>query len=146
MESVVLEVALDSSVVITAERKSLPVARLIEAIQTAYGEIELSLSPLTVAELVHGLSDQTRPRIQHRTGGSCASSSSHAPDSLFGCQIEGQEAAMGNVLAFNDLLMAAAAIEREYAALTENLRPLRKDPLRPSPKAVAEPRFRSRCA
>jgi hypothetical protein len=43
MESAVLGVVLDSSVVITAERKSLSVPQLVEAIQTAYGEIELSL-------------------------------------------------------------------------------------------------------
>ena len=35
MESAVLGVVLDSSIVITAERKSLPVPELVEAIQTA---------------------------------------------------------------------------------------------------------------
>jgi hypothetical protein len=47
MEPAVLGVVLDSSVVITAERKSLSVPQLVEAIQTAYGEIELSLSLVT---------------------------------------------------------------------------------------------------
>jgi hypothetical protein len=49
MESAVLGVVLDSSVVITAERKKLAVTQqLVEAIQTAHGEIELSLSLVTV--------------------------------------------------------------------------------------------------
>ena len=55
MESAILGVVVDSSVVITAERKNLPVPQLIEAIQKAHGDIELSLSPVTVAELVHGI-------------------------------------------------------------------------------------------
>jgi predicted nucleic acid-binding protein len=37
-------------------------------------------------------------------------------------QIQGQEAAKGNVLPLNDLMIAAAAIEQGYAILTENLR------------------------
>ncbi len=43
-------------------------------------------------------------------------------------QIEGQEAAKGNVLPFNDLMIAAAAIEQGYAVLTENLRHFEKIP------------------
>ena len=43
-------------------------------------------------------------------------------------QIEGQEATKGNVLPFNDLLIAAAAIEQGYAVLTENLRHFEKIP------------------
>jgi tRNA(fMet)-specific endonuclease VapC len=37
-------------------------------------------------------------------------------------QIQGEEAAKGNVLPLSDLLIAAAAIEQGYAVLTENLR------------------------
>jgi predicted nucleic acid-binding protein len=43
-------------------------------------------------------------------------------------QIEGQEAAKGNVLPFNDLMIAAAAIEQGYAVLTGNLRHFQKVP------------------
>ena len=43
-------------------------------------------------------------------------------------QIEGQEAAKGNVLPFNDLLIAAAALEQGYAVLTGNLRHFQKVP------------------
>jgi len=41
-------------------------------------------------------------------------------------QIEGQEAAKGNILPFNDLLIAAAAVEQGYAVLTINLRHFQK--------------------
>jgi tRNA(fMet)-specific endonuclease VapC len=43
-------------------------------------------------------------------------------------QIEGQEAAKGNTLPFNDLLIAAAAIEQGYAVLTGNPRHFQKIP------------------
>ena len=41
-------------------------------------------------------------------------------------QIEGQESARGN---FNDLLIAAAAIEQGYSVLTENLHHFEKIPV-----------------
>ncbi len=44
MDAAILGVVLDSSTVITAERRKLPVPQLIETIQTAHGEIEISLS------------------------------------------------------------------------------------------------------
>ena len=101
MESGVLGVVLDSSIVITAERKSLPVPQLIEAIRAAHGEIELAVSPVTIAELVqllpvHPITLQTAYLVG---------------------EIEGQEAARGNVLPFNDLLIAAAAIEQVMRSL-----------------------------
>ena len=43
-------------------------------------------------------------------------------------QIEGQEAAKGNMLLFNDLMIAAAALEQGYAVLTGNVRHFRKIP------------------
>ena len=54
MESALLGLVLDSSAVIDAERKKQPVTGFIEAILTVHGPLDLSLSPVTVAELVHG--------------------------------------------------------------------------------------------
>ena len=126
MEPAVLGVVLDSSVVITAERKSLSVPQLVEAIQTSYGEIELSLSPVTVAELVHGIYRARTPKVSQRRREYIEELVNLVPlhpvtlqtGYLVG-QIEGHEAAKGNVLPFNDLLVAAAAIEQGYAVLTD---------------------------
>ncbi|MGA2773816.1 MAG: PIN domain-containing protein [Bryobacteraceae bacterium] len=134
MEPAVLGVVLDSSAVITAERKSLSVPQLVEAIQTSYGEIELSLSPVTVAELVHGIYRARMPKVSQRRREYIEELVNLVPlhpvtlqtGYLVG-QIEGQEA-KGNVLPFNDLLIAAAAIEQGYAVLTENLRHFEKVP------------------
>jgi len=43
-------------------------------------------------------------------------------------QIQGQEAARGNVLPFNDLMIGAAAIEQGFAVLTGNMRHFGKIP------------------
>jgi len=126
---------LDSSPVITAERTKQPILEFIGAIFRAHGSLELSLSPVTVAELVHGIyrsksaeAGQRRRRyieelvslvpvhpVTNRTGW------------LVG-QIEGEEAAKGSVLPFNDLMIAAAAIEQGYAVLTGNLRHFQRIP------------------
>ena len=135
MESSLLGVVLDSSIVITAERKSLPVPQLVESIQSAYGEIEVSLSPVTVAERVHGIyrartleaSQRRRDYIQELVELVPFHPVTIETAYLVG-QIEGQEAAKGNVLPFNDLLIGAAAVEQGYAVLTENLRHLGKIP------------------
>ena len=55
MEPAFLGLVLDSSPVIAAERKKQPVPEFIGAISSAHGSLELSLSPVTVAELVHGI-------------------------------------------------------------------------------------------
>lgn len=103
MESAVLGVVLDSSIVVTAERKSLSVPRLIEAIQTAYGEIELSLSPITVAELVHGIFRAKAPEVSLRRREYIDELVNLVPVHPITLQtaylvgkIEGQEAAKGN--------------------------------------------------
>jgi predicted nucleic acid-binding protein len=135
MESTLLGVVLDSSIVITAERKNLAVPGLVETIQTAYGEIELSLSPVTVAELVHGIYRAKAPEVSLRRREYIDELIKLVPlhpitleTAYLVGQIEGQEAAKGNVLPFNDLLIAAAAIEQGYAVLTENLRHFEKVP------------------
>ncbi len=55
MESAFLGLVLDSSSVIAAERKKQPIPKFIGAIFHAHGPLDLSLSPVTVAELVHGI-------------------------------------------------------------------------------------------
>ncbi len=129
MASALLGVVLDSSAVITAERGKLPVPRFIEAIQAAHGEVDLSLSPVTVAELVHGIYRAKNPEAGRRRRAYIEELVDLAPihpvtiqTAFLVGRIQGQEAAKGIVLPMNDLLIAAAAIEQGYAVLTENLR------------------------
>src|SRR5271165_1782193 len=55
MESALLGVILDSSLVIEAERQQLNVAQFLKQIVQKLGEREAALSSITVAELVHGI-------------------------------------------------------------------------------------------
>ena len=135
MESAVLGVVLDSTIVITAQRRNLPVPQLFEAIEGVFGQIEVSLSPITVAELVHGIYRARTPEASLRRREYIQELVDLAPvhpvtlqTSYLVGRIEGQEAAKGNVLPFNDLLIAAAAIEQGYAVLTENRRHFEKIP------------------
>jgi len=135
MESSILGVVLDSTIVITAERKGLAVPKLVENILNTHGRLEVSLSPITVAELVHGIYRAKAPETTERRREYIRELVELIPVHpitlqtayLIG-QIEGQEAAKGNVLPFNDLLIAAAAIEQGYAVLTQNLRHFEKIP------------------
>jgi len=95
----------------------------------------LSLSPVTVAELVHGIYRAKTPEAaQHRreyieelVNLVPVHPATKQTAWLVG-QLERQEAAKGNTLPFNDLLIAAAAIEQGYAVLTGNLRHSQKIP------------------
>ena len=135
MGSAFLGLVLDSSAIIAAERKRQPVPDFIDVILAAHGENELSISPVTVAEIVHGVyrastSDASRRRrdyieelielipvypITNRTAW------------IVG-RIEGEEAAKGNILPFSDLMIAAAAIEQGYGVLILNLLHFQKIP------------------
>ena len=95
---------LDSSAVIVAERKKQPVTEFIEAILAAHGPVDLSLSPVTVAELVHGIFRAETPEVSQRRREYIEELVSLVPVHpatnktawLVG-QIEGQEAAKGKV-------------------------------------------------
>lgn len=126
---------LDSSAVIAAERKKQSVVQLLESIFNDHGPVNLSLSPVTVAELVHGIyraqspegAKRRRQYIEELVALVPVQSLTTQTAWLIG-RLEGEEAAKGNVLPFNDLMIGAAAIEQGYAVLTGNLRHFRKIP------------------
>jgi hypothetical protein len=66
MESPLLGLVLDSSVVIGAERNRQTVAAFIEAILLRHGPVDLGLSPVSVAELVHGVYRAKTPEASQR--------------------------------------------------------------------------------
>ena len=135
MESAVLGLVLDSSGVIAAERKKQSIPDFIESILVTHGPLDLCLSPVTVAELVHGIYRARKPDISRRRREYIEEIVSLIPVRpvtsktawLMG-RIEGQEAAKGNVLPFNDLMIAVAAIEQGYGVPTGNLRHFRRIP------------------
>jgi len=135
MASALLGLVLDSSTVIAAERRKESVSDFIEGILNAHGPLDLSLSPVSVAELVHGIFRAQTPTAAKRRQLFIEELVSLVPVHpvtkqtawLVG-RIDGQEAAKGNALPFNDLMIAAAAIEQGYAVLTGNVRHFQKIP------------------
>jgi predicted nucleic acid-binding protein len=126
---------LDSSTAIAAERSKQSVADFIESILRAHGPLDLSLSPITVAELVHGIFRARTPAAAQSRRLFVEDLVSLVPVHpvtkqtgwLVG-QIERLEAAKGNVLPFDDLMIGATALEQGYAVLTRNPRHFQKIP------------------
>jgi tRNA(fMet)-specific endonuclease VapC len=135
MASALMGLVLDSSTIITAERRKESVPDFIEKILRAHGPLDLSISPVSVAELVHGIFRAQTPEIGQRRRLFIEELLSLVPVHpvtkqagwLVG-RIDGQEAAKGNSLPFSDLMIAAAAIEQGYAVLTGNVRHFEKVP------------------
>jgi tRNA(fMet)-specific endonuclease VapC len=122
-------IILDSSVIITAERRGHSVRQILEQVQASQGEIEIGLSVVSVAELVHGayrakttVQQQRRLTFIDRL---CQDVPVH-PVTLdiarLAGRIEGQEQAKGIKIAFEDLLIGATALHLGYAVSTFNLR------------------------
>jgi predicted nucleic acid-binding protein len=127
MESALLGVVLDSSTVIAAERRNLPLPQLIEAIQTAHGEIEISLSPVTVDGIYRAktpeASQRRRAYIEEMADLVPVHPVTKEMAFLVG-RIQGQEAAKGNVLPLNDLMIAACHHPRDRATEPARLQAL----------------------
>ena len=66
MEPTLLGLVLDSSVIIEAERKRQTVEEFLSGIRQTFGEIEISISVVTVAELAHGVARANTSEIRDR--------------------------------------------------------------------------------
>jgi tRNA(fMet)-specific endonuclease VapC len=129
MESPLLGLILDSSVIIAAERKRQTVELLLMSVGQAFGEVEIAISAVTLAELVHGVARANTPEIRHSRRSFIDELKKHVPvhpvtDSTaeIAGQISGEQAAKGIRLPADDLLIGASAIEQGYAVTTLNTR------------------------
>jgi predicted nucleic acid-binding protein len=135
MEPALLGLILDSSVIIEAERKGQTVEQLLEHVKQLFGEVEIALCPVTVAELVHGVYRAKTPEVRRRRRAFIDELKRHVPvhpvteetGEIVG-QISGEQAAKGIKLDFDDLAIGAAALEQNYAVATLNLRHFEKIP------------------
>lgn len=128
-------IILDSSVLITAERRGHTVRQILEQVRAALGETDASLSVVTVAELTHGAyrakteADQ-RQRLLFILE-LCRDLPVH-PVTLevakLAGRIEGQQQAQGIRLPFEDLLIGATALTLGHSVATANLRHFRLVP------------------
>lgn len=135
MESPLLGVVLDSSVIIAAERKQQTIADLLTSIRDTFGEIEVAISAVTLAELVHGVMRAKTPELRHRRRAFIDELKKHVPvhpltasTAELAGQLGGEQAARGITLPFADLLIGASALEQGYASATLNQRHFRQIP------------------
>lgn len=135
MESARVGVILDSSVIIAAERRGHTVRQILEQVQASQGEIEIALSVVTVAELMHGAyraktKEQQEKRIAF-IDRLCRDVPVH-PVTLsiarLAGRIDGEQESKGIQVAFEDLLIGTTALHLGYAVGTNNVRHFRQIP------------------
>ena len=126
---------LDSSVVIAAERQSHTVRQILERLRAVHGEIDIGLSVVTVVELTRGIQ---RAKLEDRRQRRQAFVDELIRDfpvypitietaSLAG-RIEGEQAERGITIAFEDLLIAATALQLGFGLATGNIRHFERIP------------------
>ena len=120
---------LDSSVMIAGERRGYTVRQILEQFKAGYGEIEIGISVVTIVELVHGVqragTEERRERRQAFVDELIRDVPVH-PVTLetarLAGRIEGDQAAHGVTVAFEDLLIAATALQLGFGVATSNVR------------------------
>ena len=135
MESALLGIVLDSSILITAERRKLRPDEAIESVQKAVGEIPIVLCPVRVAEIGHGIYRANTPDVRQRRRAFLdelkATVPTHPVTEITAeivARIGGEEAAKGVNLPLGDLIIGACALELGYAVGTGNLRDFNRIP------------------
>jgi predicted nucleic acid-binding protein len=126
---------LDSSILIAGERGGESVREILQRVQASQGETEAALSAVSVVELTHGIyrakGDADRKRRREFTEELCRDLVVH-PVTLEIAQlagkIEGEQAARGISIAFEDLLIGTTALYLSYSVATLNVRHFRLIP------------------
>ena len=134
MEPAFLGLVLDSSVIIRAERNRQTVEDFLVEVKQHFGEIEVAISAVTVAELVHGVERTDKAEIRQRRRAFIDKRKKYVPvhpvtdetGELAGT-LGGSQAARGMTIPIDDLLIGVSAIE-QYAVATINRRHFEKIP------------------
>jgi tRNA(fMet)-specific endonuclease VapC len=120
---------LDSSVLIAGERRRETVTQVIERIRAACGNKECALSVVSIVELTHGVyrakTDADRARrktfVHELTHDMIVHPVSLAIAQLAG-RIEGEQAARGVSIDFEDLVIGATALHLGFDVATANVK------------------------
>lgn len=120
---------LDTGILIAGERRRETVKQVIERVQSVLGETEAALSTVSIVELTHGIyrarTDADRERRRAFCDEICRDMIVH-PVSLEIAQlagkIEGEQAAQGIAIAFEDLVIGATALHLGFGVATLNVK------------------------
>jgi predicted nucleic acid-binding protein len=126
---------LDSSVVIAAERRGHTILQILEQLQTSHGDIDIGLSVVTIAELIHGVyrakADADKQRRLTFVDRLCSDVPVYPVTvemaRMVG-RIEGEQAAKGIAIPFADLVIGATALQLGFDVVTHNFRHFQRNP------------------
>jgi predicted nucleic acid-binding protein len=120
---------LDSSVLITAERKGETVGQLLRRIFSALGDQDTALSSVALVELAHGIHRANTSAIRMRRESFIDELLKDVPVypftepiALLAGRIDGEQQNKGIKIPFPDLLIGATAVHLRYAVVTGNAR------------------------
>jgi tRNA(fMet)-specific endonuclease VapC len=135
MESALLGIVLDSSILIAAERRKLRPEQAIETVQKTAGEVPIVLCSVTVAEIGHGIYRADTPETRSRRRKFLDELKATIPiypvteaTAEIVARIGGEQAAKGVNLPLGDLIIGACALELGYAIGTSNVRDFSRIP------------------
>ena len=137
MEPAIRGLVLDSRVLVAAERAKLKTPQVIRNIRDSadIGDARIVLSPMTVAELAHGIYRANSPERRQQRRQFVDELKIHIPihpitefTAEIIARIGGQQAGRGINLPFIDLIIGACALELGYALGTNNTRDFSRIP------------------
>lgn len=128
-------IVLDSSIVISAERRGLTVAQLLRNVSTATGDQEVALSAIGLMELIHGIYRANTPERRkmrelfiHELINIVDAYPFTKEAAFVAGKIDGEQQAQGVVIPFADLLIGATALSLGYSIVTVNRRDFSRIP------------------
>lgn len=120
---------LDTSALVTAERRGQSVPRILAQVREAVGETEIGLSVITIVELTHGIQrarlEAHRQRREAFVTELMATVTAHPITTEIARRagvISGQVAARGVNVPLEDLLIGATALQLGFDVATEDVR------------------------
>ena len=126
---------LDSSILIAGERRGETVKQVIQRVRAAHGDVESALSAISIVELTHGIyrarTDADKVRRKAFADELARDMIVH-PVSLAIAQlagkIEGEQTAVGKIIAFEDLVIGATALHLGFDVATLNVKHFQRIP------------------
>lgn len=126
---------LDSSVIISAERRHETVGQLLKKLLASTGDQEAILSSIGLVELTHGMYRAKTPEIRAQRENFINELLSAVPVypftkelALLAGRLDGEQQSQGTIIPFADLLIGATALWLGYSVVTGNLRHFQKIP------------------
>lgn len=128
-------IILDTSILVTGERRGQSAPQVLARLQESFGETEIGISVITLAELSHGVqrakTSVQRERHQAFVDDLKAAIVAYPVDvGVAECAgtLAGREANRGVTLPIEDLLIGATALQLGYDVVTDNIRHFEKIP------------------